>query len=175
MVMLIPQLSRYIKPIVIFLVAIAVVMSLTTATSAATASVPLEVTVYRDPFCSCCEGWIDYLTNQGFQPTSVKTSTIDTLKQQYGVPDDLASCHTAVINGYVVEGHVPADDIKRLLAEQPNDVAGISALYLFQKVRLKLLRKLRCKSVFETKYLLCWLMAFKEQKDGERVTLSLFI
>ena len=124
--MLIPQLSRYIKPIVGFLVAIAVVMSLTTATSAATASVPLEITVYRDPFCSCCEVWIDYLTNQGFQPTSVKTSTIDTLKQQYGVPNDLASCHTAVINGYVVEGHVPADDIKRLLAEQPNDVAGIS-------------------------------------------------
>ena len=122
----IPQLSRYIKQIVVFLVAIAVVMSLTTATSAATASVPLEITVYRDPFCSCCEGWIDYLTNQGFQPTSVKTSTIDTLKQQYGVPNDLASCHTAVINGYVVEGHVPADDIKRLLAEQPKDVAGIS-------------------------------------------------
>ena len=126
MVMLLPQLSRYIKQIVVFLVAIAVVMSLTTATSAATASVPLEITVYRDPFCSCCEGWIDYLTNQGFQPTSVKTSTIDTLKQQYGVPNDLVSCHTAVINGYVVEGHVPADDIKRLLAEQPNDVAGIS-------------------------------------------------
>ena len=124
--MLLPQLSRYIKQIVVFLVAIAVVMSLTTATSAATASVPLEITVYRDPFCSCCEGWIDYLTNQGFQPTSVKTSTIDTLKQQYGVPNDLVSCHTAVINGYVVEGHVPADDIKRLLAEQPNDVAGIS-------------------------------------------------
>ena len=124
--MLISQLSRYIKPIVGFLVAIAVVMSLTTATSAATASVPLEITVYRDPFCNCCEGWIDYLTNQGFQPTSVKTSTIDTLKQQYGVPNDLVSCHTAVINGYVVEGHVPADDIKRLLAEQPNDVAGIS-------------------------------------------------
>ena len=122
----IPQLSRYIKPIVVFFVAIAVVMSLTTATSAATASVPLEITVYRDPFCSCCEGWIDYLTNQGFQPTSVKTSTIETLKQQYGVPNDLVSCHTAVINGYVVEGHVPADDIKRLLAEQPNDVAGIS-------------------------------------------------
>ena len=126
MVMLIPQLSRYIKPIVIFLVAIAVVMSLTTATSAATASVPLEVTVYRDPFCSCCEGWIDYLTNQGFQPTSVKTSTIDTLKQQYGVPDDLASCHTAIIDGYVVEGHVPSDDIKRLLAQKPSNIRGIA-------------------------------------------------
>lgn len=124
--MLMSSPHRYIKVLVVFLVAIAVVMSLTTATSAAPASVPLEITVYRDPFCTCCGGWIDYLTNQGFQPTSVKTSEMETLKQQYGVPNDLASCHTAVINGYVIEGHVPADEIKRLLAEKPNDVAGIS-------------------------------------------------
>ncbi len=118
--------SRFIKVSVVFLVAIAAVMSLTTATFAAPASLPLEITVYRDPFCSCCGGWIDYLTSQGFQPTSVKTSEMETLKQQYGVPNDLASCHTAVINGYVIEGHVPADEIKRLLAEKPDDVAGIS-------------------------------------------------
>ena len=66
-----------------------------------------------------------HLTAQGFQPRNVLTSEIYTLKQQYGVPDDLASCHTAVINGYIIEGHVPAADIKRLLAEKP-DVAGLT-------------------------------------------------
>ncbi len=66
-----------------------------------------------------------HLTAQGFHPRNVLTSEIYTLKQQYGVPDDLASCHTAVINGYIVEGHVPAADIKRLLAEKP-DVTGLT-------------------------------------------------
>lgn len=68
---------------------------------------------------------MDHLTTQGFQPRNVLTSDIDTIKQQYGVPNELVSCHTAVINGYVIEGHVPADEIKRLLAEQPH-VTGIA-------------------------------------------------
>lgn len=68
---------------------------------------------------------MDHLTAQGFQPENVPTSDMDALKQQYGVPGDLASCHTAVVNGYIIEGHVPVEDIKRLLAEHPN-VAGIA-------------------------------------------------
>ena len=66
-----------------------------------------------------------HLTTQGLQPRNVLTSDIDAIKQKYRVPNDLASCHTAVINGYVIEGHVPANEIKRLLAEQPH-VTGIA-------------------------------------------------
>lgn len=83
------------------------------------------MTVYRDPSCSCCEGWIEHVTAQGLQAESIPTPDIDALKQQYGVPSNLASCHTAIMGGYVIEGHVPVEDIKRLLVDQP-DVVGIA-------------------------------------------------
>ena len=89
------------------------------------ASSTSKMTVYRDPSCSCCGGWIAHLVEQGFQPKEIATLNMDTLKQQHGVPNDLASCHTAVIQGHVIEGHVPAEDIKRLLAQHPK-VAGIA-------------------------------------------------
>ncbi len=117
-------LHRYLKLFAVCLVA-GVIILLAAATSAEAATGALKITVYRHPSCSCCGGWMDYLTTQGFQPRNVLTSDMNALKQQYGVPNDLASCHTAVINGYVIEGHIPADDIKRLLAEQPM-VAGIA-------------------------------------------------
>lgn len=116
-------LRRYLKLFVVCLIA-GIIILLAAVTSAEAASGDL-ITVYRNPSCSCCGGWMDYLTTQGFQPRNVLTSDMNALKQQYGVPNDLASCHTAVINGYVIEGHIPADDIKRLLAEQPT-VAGIA-------------------------------------------------
>lgn len=119
------QSRQYIKLLAVRLVVIVAVIWLVTATSALAASKALKITVYRDPSCSCCGGWMEHLTSQGFQPRNVLTSDIDALKQQYGVPNDLASCHTAVINGYVIEGHVPADEIKRLLAEQPH-ITGIA-------------------------------------------------
>ncbi|MBA3920708.1 MAG: DUF411 domain-containing protein [Nostocaceae cyanobacterium] len=85
-----------------------------------------SVTVYRSPDCSCCGGWIDHLKAQGgFKIIDFPTSEIEAIKQKYNVPDNLASCHTAIVNGYVIEGHVPADDIKRLLQEKPN-VIGLS-------------------------------------------------
>lgn len=117
------QIDRYFMSIWVGLMAIAAVLWLTTASAAAVSS--LEIQVYRDPSCRCCGGWIDNLTAQGFQPTSIPTTDMDTLKQQYGVPNDLASCHTAVIDGYVIEGHVPAADIKRMLREHPA-VVGIA-------------------------------------------------
>jgi hypothetical protein len=115
-------LYRRITLVAVCGVAIAAVLLTPTAEAASAAP---EITVYRDPSCSCCGGWIDYLAAQGFQPTNIPTPNVDALKQQYGVPEDLTSCHTAIVNGYVIEGHVPVDDIKRLLAEQPN-VAGIT-------------------------------------------------
>lgn len=85
----------------------------------------LDTTVYRSPSCGCCGKWIDYLKAEGFEITDVVTPDIEAVKQKYKVPDNLASCHTALIDGYVIEGHVPADDIKRLLQEQPK-VIGLS-------------------------------------------------
>jgi len=118
------QIDRYVRFVLVSLVAIAATLWLTTASAAAVSS-SLEIQVYRDPSCRCCGGWIDNLTAQGFQPTSIPTADMDALKQQYGVPNGLASCHTAVIDGYVIEGHVPAADIKRLLIEHPA-VVGIA-------------------------------------------------
>ncbi|MBG1267828.1 DUF411 domain-containing protein [Nostoc sp. WHI] len=85
----------------------------------------LNATVYHSPDCNCCGGWIDHLKAQGFEITDFSTPDIETIKQKFNVPDNLSSCHTAIINGYVIEGHVPANDIKRLLQEKPN-VVGLS-------------------------------------------------
>lgn len=85
----------------------------------------LNITVYHSPYCSCCGKWMSHLKTQGFSVQNLPTSEIEAVKQRYKVPDDLTSCHTAIINGYVIEGHVPANDIKRLLQEKSN-VSGLS-------------------------------------------------
>jgi hypothetical protein len=77
------------------------------------------VTVYKDPSCSCCSGWARHLTAAGFTVTVIETANVDAVKARFGVPDRLASCHTAEIGGYAVEGHVPASSITRLLLERP--------------------------------------------------------
>ncbi|MEH2008847.1 DUF411 domain-containing protein [Nostoc sp.] len=88
-------------------------------------STALNAIVYHSPDCNCCGGWIDHLKAQGFKITDFSTPDIARVKQKYNVPDNLSSCHTAIVNGYVIEGHVPAEDIKRLLQEKPN-VVGLS-------------------------------------------------
>lgn len=117
--------NRYIRLLAVWVIAVVAVILLTTETSIAATSDALKITVYRDPACGCCGNWMNHLTTQGFEPKNVVTADMDALKQQYGVPNDLASCHTAIINGYVIEGHVPAADIKRLIA-QKLDVTGIA-------------------------------------------------
>lgn len=77
------------------------------------------ITVYKSPTCGCCKKWITHLENNGFKVTAHDTNDVRSIKQQNGVGDHLASCHTALVNGYVIEGHVPADTIKRLLKEKP--------------------------------------------------------
>ncbi|MBE9562154.1 MAG: DUF411 domain-containing protein [Proteobacteria bacterium] len=84
-----------------------------------------EITVYRSPNCGCCSGWIKHLQEQQFSVIDIKTDDISKLKQKYGITAKLASCHTAIIGGYVIEGHVPAADIKRLLSEKP-DIVGLA-------------------------------------------------
>jgi hypothetical protein len=78
-----------------------------------------RIVVSKDPTCGCCTGWVDHLRKAGFAADVIETSEINRVKVRLGVPQDLASCHTAEIGGYVIEGHVPADAIKRLLAEKP--------------------------------------------------------
>ncbi|MEL6459538.1 MAG: DUF411 domain-containing protein [Cyanobacteria bacterium J06621_15] len=85
-----------------------------------------EVTVYRSPYCGCCEDWVKHMQKHGFKiKDDIKTENMEAIKQQYQVPSQLESCHTAIIDGYVIEGHVPADDIKRFVAQSPKQI-GLS-------------------------------------------------
>lgn len=85
-----------------------------------------EITVYKSPTCGCCQGWVDYLEDNGFEVLTHNLDDMSEIKNRFGVSDEVKSCHTGIINGYVVEGHVPAEDIKRLMTEKP-DIVGISA------------------------------------------------
>ena len=80
------------------------------------------VTVHKDPSCGCCSGWMQHLQKAGFSTKVAETTDMDAVKKRFGVPADLVTCHTAEVSGYVIEGHVPADAIKRLLAEKPNAI-----------------------------------------------------
>lgn len=82
------------------------------------ASLP-QVEVTKDPDCGCCSGWVAHLRRAGFPVSVVNDANLQPLKTRLGVPDELAGCHTAEVAGYVIEGHVPAPAIKRLLAEKP--------------------------------------------------------
>lgn len=86
-----------------------------------------RVTVYKTATCGCCSQWIEHLRANGFtvEHQDVSDSQLTAISMQSGVTDQVASCHTAHVDGYTVVGHVPADDIKRLLREKP-DVLGIS-------------------------------------------------
>jgi hypothetical protein len=77
------------------------------------------VEVWKAASCDCCEGWVRHMRAAGFDVTVHVVDDVTPMKRMAGVPDDLASCHTARVGGYVLEGHVPADDVKRLLAERP--------------------------------------------------------
>jgi hypothetical protein len=84
-----------------------------------------DITVYKNPECSCCNKWIKYLKKNNYNVTEINTRNVAVEKNRLGVPEKLAACHTAVIDGYVVEGHATHRDIKRLLLFRP-DVTGIS-------------------------------------------------
>lgn len=77
------------------------------------------IDVYKSPTCGCCTKWIDHLKANGFAVRSHDTADVAQHKQRLGIPAEYGSCHTAQIGGYVIEGHVPARDIKRLLKEKP--------------------------------------------------------
>jgi len=84
-----------------------------------------EIKVYRNPNCNCCHKWIKHLESHEFNVIDMLTHDMASVKEAAQLPKQMSSCHTAVIDGYIIEGHVPADDIKRLIMSKP-DVAGLS-------------------------------------------------
>ena len=85
-----------------------------------------DIHVYKSPTCGCCADWVDHLKANGFEVDVTETNNLNPIKQDAGLTPALASCHTAFIGDYVIEGHVPASDIERLIAESP-DARGLSA------------------------------------------------
>jgi hypothetical protein len=83
------------------------------------------MTVFKDPKCGCCGTWVDHVRARGFQAEVQIETQMERVKMRLGVPVDLVSCHTATVEGYAVEGHVPAEAIERLLRERPA-LAGIA-------------------------------------------------
>lgn len=84
-----------------------------------------EIVVYQSRTCGCCKKWVSHLQNNGFQVKSEYVDDVNEVKLKHNLPMNLASCHTGIIDGYIVEGHVPADDIKKLLSVKPR-VKGIA-------------------------------------------------
>ncbi len=97
----------------------------TTASTASVAEEAAKVVVYKSPTCGCCNKWVDHIREHGFEVETHDTRDMAQVKAMSGVPGKLSSCHTAIVDGYVVEGHVPADVMRRLLEERPQ-VVGIA-------------------------------------------------
>jgi hypothetical protein len=85
-----------------------------------------KATVYKSPSCGCCSKWVDHMKNAGFDVTAINVDDVDKVKREHGIPAGMDSCHTALIGNYVVEGHVPADVVQRMLREKPA-IAGLAA------------------------------------------------
>lgn len=99
------------------------------AASAAAAALPALaasklplVEVFKSPTCGCCGAWVDHLKEAGFTVKVVEVDDTTVTRKRYGLPDKFGSCHTGIVNGYVVEGHVPAAEIKRLLVTKPSAI-----------------------------------------------------
>ena len=105
------------KPITILLTLFALGAAVNLPASAADA-----VDVYKSPYCGCCEKWVEHLQQAGFAVRTHDVNDVPAARQRLGMPERLGSCHTAKVAGYVVEGHVPAADIRRLLKEKPKAI-----------------------------------------------------
>ena len=101
-------------------------LALLAATSVAHAA-GAAITVYQDPYCGCCSGWVQHMRESGFEVKAIKTADMAAVKQKLGVPPKLGSCHTGVVDatGQIIEGHVPANAVRKLLASSA--VKGVAA------------------------------------------------
>jgi hypothetical protein len=84
-----------------------------------------QLTVYKSPTCGCCSKWVEHMQANGFDVKAINVDDVDKVKREHGVPASAASCHTGLVNGYVVEGHVPADAVLKMLKDKPA-IAGIA-------------------------------------------------
>lgn len=91
-----------------------------------TAVAPDTVVVYKTPTCGCCNKWVDHIEENGFVVVAHDLDNLEATKRTLGVPAGRFSCHTATVRGYTIEGHVPADLIRRLIAENPRGVRGLT-------------------------------------------------
>jgi hypothetical protein len=108
-----------------FMKQVAAIMAAGSVSRQVAAQLPLRsvpgtpITVYKSKSCGCCAKWVDYARAAGFEPKVYDQEDMDTIKDSLGVPSAVRSCHTAVIDRYLIEGHVPAPDIRRLLSTKP--------------------------------------------------------
>ena len=105
--------------------AVAVITLLLTAASSSPAQ-GQRMAVYKDATCGCCAKWVEHVRKQGFDATATNVANMEEVKTKNRVPAPLKSCHTATVGGYVIEGHVPAADVQRLLKERPKGVIGLA-------------------------------------------------
>lgn len=101
-------------------------LAVNVAASAGNTVKPIDIVVNRSPSCTCCGKWVEHLKQNNFNVQDIVTDDVQAIKNQHGVTPELASCHTALVDGYVIEGHVPAADILTLLKTKPK-VLGLSA------------------------------------------------
>lgn len=85
-----------------------------------------QIEVFKSPYCGCCEKWVEHMEKSGFKVSAHNVNDVPAARKKLGMPDRFGSCHTAKIGGYVVEGHVPAADVQRLLKEKPKAI-GLAA------------------------------------------------
>ena len=86
----------------------------------------IAMTVYRDPSCGCCEAWAELAKEAGYEVSVIDHPDMPAIKKRFGVPDELSSCHTAIVAGYAIEGHVPFEHVARLLETKPAEIRGIA-------------------------------------------------
>ena len=113
------------KVLKIFLAIALLVFNADIKAESLSADKPVDIVVYRSPSCNCCGKWMEHLKKNNFNVKDIVTHDVQAIKNKYGVSEEMASCHTAMVDGYVIEGHVPATDIMKLLKTKPK-IVGIS-------------------------------------------------
>ena len=120
-------MTSYLKPrgLALLTLVVAVTWAATVWTAAQTRAAKPQLTVYKSSTCGCCSNWVEHMKANGFEVKAIDVDDIDMVKREHGVPASATSCHTAVVNGYIVEGHVPADAVQKMLRDKPA-IAGIA-------------------------------------------------
>jgi hypothetical protein len=110
---------------IVSVLATALMLAIFGAAATAQRPAPVTIEVHKSPTCGCCSKWVDHLREQKFTVRTTDSDQVEAIKTKHGIPMAIRSCHTALVAGYVVEGHVPAADIQRLLKERPA-IVGIA-------------------------------------------------